>query len=373
MESNNFRILHSLLFKNNIPFAAYRLPGEATIKTIINAEKQPDTITLPDISNDTTGFIFAPFDQDGACPAFLFHADKTAVSGNISRNLIEEISHIRYPSVSDMSHENIIIRKDDHIKIIEKTIENITSGTFRKAILSRVEQINDISGVSVIDFFLHAAGAYPKAFTYLVNIPGHGIWTGASPELLVKMDNEIIETNALAGTLPFDKENPENVAWQKKERDEQKIVADYVEDTLKQLHIIDYQKTGPYTSNAGNVVHLKTRYVIKKRLFNGNAGDLLCSFHPTPSVCGFPKETARQYIRKTEPHDREYYTGFLGPMNIQGSTSIYVNLRCMKIASGSAWLFAGGGITEDSNPENEWTETEMKLHTLLSILKKIRT
>ena len=89
--------------------------------------------------------------------------------------------------------------------------------------------------------------------------------------------------------------------------------------------------------------------------------------HPTPAVCGLPKEKSLDIIYKTEPYDREYYAGYLGMVE-NDSVDFYVNLRCMKIYENAAALFVGGGITANSDAKKEWQETELKAKTLLNIL-----
>ena len=74
---------------------------------------------------------------------------------------------------------------------------------------------------------------------------------------------------------------------------------------------------------------------------------------------------ALSFIQQHEGYDREFYSGYLGPVNVGNKTHLFVNLRCMKIQNNVATLYAGGGITEDSEPEKEWQETEMKCQTML--------
>jgi isochorismate synthase len=78
-----------------------------------------------------------------------------------------------------------------------------------------------------------------------------------------------------------------------------------------------------------------------------------------------PKESAEGIIERIEDYDREFYSGYLGPVNIQNRSQLFVNIRTMKIENGQVYAFAGGGITEDSDPEKEWNETEIKLQTIL--------
>jgi len=80
-----------------------------------------------------------------------------------------------------------------------------------------------------------------------------------------------------------------------------------------------------------------------------------------------PKEPAVQLINEFEAHDRKFYTGYLGPVNLDNKTSLYVNLRCMELFNTKANLFAGAGVTAISDPEKEWSETELKFNTLLNI------
>ena len=79
---------------------------------------------------------------------------------------------------------------------------------------------------------------------------------------------------------------------------------------------------------------------------------------------------AYDFILKNEAYDREYYTGFLGPMN-EGEnkeTNLYVNLRCLKFEGGEVSIFVGGGITSESIPEAEWEETQHKCQTMMALL-----
>ena len=78
------------------------------------------------------------------------------------------------------------------------------------------------------------------------------------------------------------------------------------------------------------------------------------------------------FIRNTEKHSREYYTGFLGPVGIDDLMQLYMNLRCMKVLDDRLMLFVGGGITLDSVPYEEWEETEIKADTLLSVLQDMK-
>ena len=79
------------------------------------------------------------------------------------------------------------------------------------------------------------------------------------------------------------------------------------------------------------------------------------------------------FIKRNELIDRKYYSGFLGVINQCKSnkvkySNLVVNLRCMNIDSDIITLFAGGGITDKSDSEKEWEETELKINTLKTLL-----
>ena len=118
--------------------------------------------------------------------------------------------------------------------------------------------------------------------------------------------------------------------------------------------------------------------------------NVIKALHPTPAVCGLPKKTAHDFILCNEGYSRNYYTGFLGEINlkiekkratsrrnienlaygtIKKHTHLFVNLRCMEIDAQGAQLYVGGGVTSSSDPEAEWEETVHKLSTVARVLK----
>jgi isochorismate synthase len=100
----------------------------------------------------------------------------------------------------------------------------------------------------------------------------------------------------------------------------------------------------------------------------GRLWEFVDTMHPTPAVAGQPKEDAIRFIKKLEPHDRDYYTGFLGPVNQNVEIDLFVNLRCLKVTPAYLSLYVGGGITLDSDPADEWDETGWKVESLLKII-----
>ncbi len=95
---------------------------------------------------------------------------------------------------------------------------------------------------------------------------------------------------------------------------------------------------------------------------------MLKLLHPTSAVCGLPKDPSYEFIKAQENFDRQFFSGYLGPVNLKNNTSIFVNLRCMQLLNKFGIAYSGAGVTAYSNPEKEWEETEMKCATLLRVL-----
>ena len=119
-------------------------------------------------------------------------------------------------------------------------------------------------------------------------------------------------------------------------------------------------------------MHLRTDFKVdlKEVDFPTLGTDMLQLLHPTSAVCGLPKEPALRFIIANEGYKRSYYSGFLGPVNSEVGTHLFVNLRCMQLLKTEAVLYAGAGITCESSPEKEWQETQHKMQTMGKILSE---
>jgi isochorismate synthase len=177
------------------------------------------------------------------------------------------------------------------------------------------------------------------------------------------MDEKWANTLSLAGT-----QASTQIKWNPKEIEEQKIVSDYIEEMLHSLGIENFKKEKTVTQAAGNVVHLSAKFQFSKVYLQDRLAQFLSGLHPTPAVCGLPKDRALNLIMNTEKHKREYYSGYCGILNPKGNTDLFVNLRCMKILPDKLALFVGGGLTAQSVAKDEWEETVLKSQTLLQLL-----
>jgi isochorismate synthase len=100
-------------------------------------------------------------------------------------------------------------------------------------------------------------------------------------------------------------------------------------------------------------------------------GELVSELHPTPAVCGLPKQAAMDFIQSIEKHQRSYYSGFQGPVNIDDKLQLFVNLRCMQVMDERLILYIGCRHYCRIGRRRRMERTEIKADTLLSVIHKV--
>lgn len=249
--------------------------------------------------------------------------------------------------------------------------ETIERGVFDKVVISKVLTQTLPADFSLVEAFIKVTVTSPATLRYIFHTPHTGTWIGATPEVLAQVDKEeTFKTVALAGTQPFTGQKLKDALWRQKEIEEQAFVSKYIINCFKKIRLREYEDFGPKTVRAGNLLHLQTAFRVKYIEVNYPElpAVMLGLLHPTSAIAGIPKEPAIAFILRHEQHQRTYYSGFLGPVNIHHETDLFVNLRCAQLYDNQIILYAGAGITEDSCADEEWLETELKLKTIKQIL-----
>jgi isochorismate synthase len=358
-------------FNKQLPFVVYRKPNDNKVNGIF--QNNSELHFTKDFSEK--GFVFSPFDNTQKTVLIPFEVSNIISASYSASNEIQKFNFDN--SINNES-------KEFHVNLIKKGVEAIENKIFKKVVLSR-RDIVDLSENNPIAIFKSLLRTYKSAFVYCWFHPKVGLWLGATPETLIKIEGKRFSIMALAGTQNY--EGSLEVIWQDKEIQEQQFVTDFIVDNLRP-HVERYEVSNTETVKAGNLVHLKTMISanLKPKTYLSEVIDAL---HPTPAVCGLPKESAKTFILENEKYNREYYTGFLGELNFENkiaprsgrrnienrayaikrnSTQLYVNLRCMQIKNQQAIIYVGGGITQSSEPEKEWEETVSKSLVIKSVL-----
>lgn len=364
-------------YNNKLPFVVYRKPNTISVKGLLQNNNK-----LYKIEHFTeSGFAFAPFNIEEDSILIPLEHSKIIELKYASSELHNDVS--KGKKERENTSEDI---KSFHVNLVDKAVKTIREEEyFKKVVISRKEAIKT-SKDDPINLFKRLLDKYKTAFVYCWYHPNIGLWLGATPETLLKVKGSQLSTMALAGTQKYD--GTTDVIWQEKEQTEQQLVTDFIVNHIKPIvNSLSIGKTE--TLKAGNLLHLKTelRGLLEKG--NHNLKDIVLALHPTPAVCGMPKMRAKQFILDNENYNREFYTGFLGELNIKEQitrnnnrrnvennayntiktvTNLFVNLRCMQYKNAETIVYVGGGITKDSIPEKEWEETVNKTLTVKSIL-----
>ncbi len=324
--------------ESRLSFYAYRMPGDMMV-SFGSSEGTVEGIGQP-------GFVIAPF-----LPGQHILTIPYAPAKRENRN-----EAFPFPASSTT--------KEEYLKEIAEIQKEIEHRSDQKIVAARTCVVNEPIDAAVT--FINLVRAYPDAYVYCFSTPETGCWIGATPELLLRRNQEGIFTMALAGTRLAGTPGE----WDNKNRQEQEMVADYVVKAITDSGLIA-EKQPTYTREAGNVEHLCTPIFAKVNPGDGfDLTDLLHRLSPTPATAGEPREKALKVIEECETFPRAYYGGFCGPMRNDKDLNLYVILRCARVEKDRYALFAGGGITAASDPDAEWDETELKLSTLKTHISK---
>lgn len=375
------------------PLAIWREPDATHARLLVARSLEATYTGLPPSLDPQApaGFAFFPFRDSDHNPALFLPADvqydpsqpEVVRLAPAARGLVPTITAwLTLPTPPTLAWHHSeqpappATTQADYTQLVRTGVAAIEAKEVVKVVSSRVAHRPLPAGFDPLVAFEELSRKYPRAFVSLVSVPGVGTWLGASPEVLAEVTADgHFHTMALAGTQPLvPGHTPQDAIWRQKEIEEQALVARYIVSCFKQLRLREYQETGPRTVAAGQLLHLRTDFEVNLQNvpFASSLGtDMLRLLHPTSAVGGMPKVAALEFLRRHERYDRAYYSGFLGPVNVAapGVSRLFVNLRCLQVRPTEAILYAGTGLTVDSDPAREWQETEMKLTTVGAVLK----
>ena len=364
-------------------FALFRLPRQQECRLVMQTEGEPEEWQTAYAFGEKKAFVIAPFMVDSHHPIMLLRPDVDEVldpdtlsdeGESLWKSRIQDIlttpQQVEKTKAGSFTHYAIDFA-NFHSQIVE--------GEFTKIVLARCSHESNPEGFTPLQLFVRACHAYPRMYVSLISARRCGTWLMATPEVLLEGQGEHWNTMSLAGTMVLREDqmgfdNPpfpaphgaHEIVWNVKNIQEQRFVSTYITERLEQVASFIEEK-GPYTMRAGNLVHLRSdfRFTLPDR---SRIGELIHALYPTPAVCGLPKDAAWDFIIHNEFAPRSYYSGFVGLLDPEGETHLFVSLRCMRINGDDCCLYAGGGLLADSELETEWKETEDKMMTMRALL-----
>lgn len=257
----------------------------------------------------------------------------------------------------------------DWVSAVETATERIRAGELDKVVLAREIVVTADTPIPVDTVLLRLSQAYPDCFLYLVDG-----FCGASPELLVGRAGDVVRAQPMAGTAPrrgdptADARLAAGLLASATYRQEHQVTIDAVHDGLLAFSsYVDYEPE-PSVVALANVQHLATS--VEGRLSHPPASimELVTALHPTPAVCGRPRDAALAVIAELEDLDRGRYAGAVGWVDAAGNGQFAVSIRGATFEGERARVISGNGIVGDSDPSVELIETRAKLQAMLSAI-----
>ncbi len=283
-------------------------------------------------------------------------------------NLFGLLGQLRSLSPGEVNpEEGTLLMEEVDRERFRRNVAQVAGGDgVEKVVMARRMEVCWERGFDVAGVLADLERNFPQCTSYLI-APGAGevFFVGATPERLVTVREGYVETMALAGTAAPQTEDLCRLGRRKEQR-EHAFVVDYI---LRQLedHTQWLDSGEEEVMKLRNVHHLKTP--IAGRLKDGRGVlQVVEALHPTPAVCGVPREEVEPLIAEMEGFDRGLYAGAMGWMDADGDGEFDVLLRCALIDGSRATIFSGAGITAESDVDEETEETAQKAEAMLQAL-----
>ncbi len=310
-------------------------------------------------TGESNALILAPSAQANDVAALVERAQRT--TANLEAT----------PSATALRVE-VPVNREDWLSSVAEIASEVRAGLYEKAVLASTQTLAGDAPISIGRALARLRANYPDCHLFTMT-SGDSTFLGASPELLVSLTQGRVRALGLAGSTRRggDPEEDERLGAalleSAKNRIEHETVVRAIRERLDGATEDLVAPNQPQLRRLRNIQHLSTE--ISGRVRPGvDILDLVQRLHPTPAVCGWPAERAREVITQHETFDRGWYAGPVGWMDGAGDGEFAVGLRSAVVRGPRAWLFAGNGIMGDSVPQQEFDEVQLKYRPLSEAL-----
>ena len=268
------------------------------------------------------------------------------------------------------------ISKREFIRMVKKAQRYIYDGDIFQVVLSKNFKF-EIEG-NLLNVYSRLRDINPSPYMYLFKINKRCI-IGSSPEMLLRVTGDIIETFPIAGTRQVirddevaNKKMAEDLLKDEKELAEHTMLVDLARNDVGRVSTFGTVRVKSLMriKKFSHVQHIVS-HVIGKLDKKYDVFDALKAVFPAGTVSGAPKIRAMEIINELEPERREPYAGALGYFSFNGSCDFAITIRSIFVNGKKGYVQSGAGIVMDSIPENEWDETERKADAMISVLRSI--
>jgi|WetSurSiteA1Bulk_404760.scaffolds.fasta_scaffold03382_2 menaquinone-specific isochorismate synthase len=320
------------------------------------------------------------FQNDEVFGCYNFIIDNKSSFDILSDNLLSFLNRIltiieNQPQSTDhnISIQSISESKEleEWIGITTKALKELNAGGVEKLVLSRIYSFKLNTTIIWSILLSELFQRFPDCYLFFIK-KNDSVFFGSSPEMFLKVSNNIAEVESVAGSAArgekseSDFELERSLKTSDKNHQEHLIVSEFISGILirysDNVRIIEEKQI----RKLDNIQHLITR-ISAELNSNENLFELIDALFPTPAVCGIPKELAKELIRKFETHNRGLYSGLVGLMDFNGNCELAVSIRSALVRENKVTAFAGAGLIKNSDPKEEFFETNLKLKTILSL------
>lgn len=266
------------------------------------------------------------------------------------------------------------ISKDEFFNMVNKSIDYIKRGDIFQIVPSR--RFSADFNLKPTSFYRSLRSLNPSPYLFFLNIDNFSI-VGSSPEILVKVEGEDVTLRPLAGTRRRSSNKKEDQALEEDLLSDKKELAEHLmlldlgrNDVSRVTEAGSVKVTDKMTiERYSHVMHIVSNVSGKLSKEHDYMDALIASF-PAGTVSGAPKIRAMEIIDEIEPEKRQFYAGTVGYFSATGNLDTCIALRTALIKGNKIFVQAGAGVVYDSQPENEYIETENKAMALIKAAKQ---
>jgi menaquinone-specific isochorismate synthase len=260
---------------------------------------------------------------------------------------------------------------------VKRALTAVEAGEVSKVVLARVQSVSAEGGLDAVDVAMNLWADNPAAHVYFYQPAPGNVLLGAAPETVTTVSGGVFRATAVAGSVARGSSEKEQQALARTLSRSPKDLHEHamcVRDMMGRLTPLSDEvqaEEDPHVLTLTNIQHLET--VIRATLKPGQTAlSVLEALHPTPAVCGFPRDSALEFLEEAEPFQRGWYSGPVGWFDGDGN-GVFVPALRSAVGKGAEWrLFAGAGIVAGSDPQQEWDETRIKFLPVLRALSRAR-
>ncbi|WOO40112.1 isochorismate synthase [Rubellicoccus peritrichatus] len=338
-----------------------------------------------DVSSEEAGFhpatVFVPRWQVERRGGAFYAVANTLIAADSDLNALAarilgahgKFSGFSYSSVNTGEPPKVMktteVRSKPFEASVVEALESIAGEDYEKIVLSRAIDATADKSFIPLETVNRLRERFPSCFCFSINNGEGQSFIGATPERLVGCRDEILETEALAGSAKRgsnareDAQRAAELLSSDKDLREHRMVIESIRQRLSDLGIEPDIADFPQILKLANVQHLRTP--IQARIPEGlHLLDVAKALHPTPAVGGRPRAKAVPQIASLEGFSRGLFAGLVGWFDMAGQGDLAVGIRSGLFSGNVARLYAGAGIVRGSDPDRERAETDMKLRAL---------